>query len=236
MSKTAWSPVGTTKRIDAADLRKLLTKVAVQQTAQPRLVGDGPSEFSTCTSLEPSPRFVWDTNGFYRSLGVATDATRGEMARAYLARDGHSSVRLTHILTTLLDPYLRSRYDATPLGMLWADDDALQHRITNYDDGMEIVTVGTTPWSIYVLGIRDELIDHELIDAWRAAVVDACMRLGIVRNLAVGLCSNEFDPHVRAVGQRLAIFLPIGVATKAALDYSAYRVATGLTAWGNDGS
>lgn len=86
------------------------------------VVGHGPTTASTCTVLDVPGRFIFDTNRYYADLGVRTDATRRELREAYQAKAGHTSTRLTYVFKQLLDPQIRSRYDATPLGSLFLDD------------------------------------------------------------------------------------------------------------------
>lgn len=88
----------------------------------PRLVGYGPPTFSTSMELAVPHRVVWDTNGYYRELGVGVDATRAQIKEAYREKQGWKSARLTYITTQLLDSKVRERYDATPIGMLFLDD------------------------------------------------------------------------------------------------------------------
>lgn len=86
------------------------------------VVGHGPTTASTCTVLDRPGRFIFDTNRYYADLGVKTDANRRELRKAYQARDGSNSARLTYVLKQLLDPDIRRRYDATPLGSLFLDE------------------------------------------------------------------------------------------------------------------
>lgn len=208
-------------RIGSADLRRLLTKVALEETRLPRLIGDGPAEFSTSLAVDIWPRLTFDTNGFYRSLGASPSAKRGELSRAYLSLGGQRSVRLTKIIKTLLSSPLRRRYDATPLGMFWADDDALQH-LLDEDSGCEPeVVVGAWPWAIYLLGAEEHSIDWAAVSLWRTAVIDAFSRVSGCRpTMAVGMCSSVLEPHVRLVGARLVAFLPVGLAIKDASEYA----------------
>lgn len=87
----------------------------------PYLVGHGPVECSTCTALSVPRVIVWDSNGYYRELGVDSTATRAQLRRAYVGRGGSSSARLTYALKQLLDPEVRAAYDATPLGRVFMD-------------------------------------------------------------------------------------------------------------------
>jgi hypothetical protein len=89
---------------------------------QPRLVGWGEVEFSTSLELVSPYRMVWDTNGYYRELGVKSRATRREIREAYQAKAGWRSTRLTYIVSMLLNAKTRAAYDRTPLGMFYVDD------------------------------------------------------------------------------------------------------------------
>lgn len=88
----------------------------------PRLQGSGPPECSSCTELSVQPAHIWDVNGYYRDLGVPTDATRKQMRLAYQAQDGPNDKRLTYVFKQLLNPETRRLYDLTPLGELFMDD------------------------------------------------------------------------------------------------------------------
>lgn len=87
----------------------------------PRLVGHGPPTFSTSVELVKPYQIVWDTNGYYRDLGVRTDASRAELRSAYQKKRGWRSTRLTYVLRQLLDTETRRGYDSTPLGSLYFD-------------------------------------------------------------------------------------------------------------------
>lgn len=88
----------------------------------PRLEGDHRNpDFSTSVTVAPYLPHVWDVNGYYRDLGVRTDATKAELRDAFLTRGGHQSARLTFVLKQLLDDRVRARYDATPLGSIFFD-------------------------------------------------------------------------------------------------------------------
>jgi hypothetical protein len=92
------------------------------------LVGDGPR---TCTSVRTVasrrlPR-VYDVNGFYEALGVATDADRVALSAAYLARGGQSDRRLTEILMILRDPHKRAAYDRMLPHQRFAESELIAH-------------------------------------------------------------------------------------------------------------
>jgi hypothetical protein len=96
--------------------------LAEPKAQDPRLVGPHYlAMMSTCIELEPYDPFVWDVNGYYRELGVPTNASKAEIRRAYLALNGHASDRLTYIVKQLLDPEIRREYDLTPSGQKFYD-------------------------------------------------------------------------------------------------------------------
>lgn len=88
---------------------------------KPYLFGDGPPTVSTGLDLVPWPAIVWDANGYYRELGVSHRATKKELVEAYRSKHGQASARLTYILRQLLDPEIRRKYDATPMGSVFFD-------------------------------------------------------------------------------------------------------------------
>lgn len=91
------------------------------------LVGDGPR---TCTSARAvvslRPSRIYDVNGFYAELGVAPDANRHALAKAYVALGGQSNSRLTEIMSILLDPLKRHAYDRMLPHQRFADTDTVQ--------------------------------------------------------------------------------------------------------------
>ena len=90
---------------------------------RPCLVGYGPTEFSTSLALEPYPSIIWDTNRYYADLGVSPRASRVEIRRRYQELGGPNNVRLTAIVKTLFNPQERLRYDLTPLGSFFIDEE-----------------------------------------------------------------------------------------------------------------
>lgn len=88
----------------------------------PVRLGVGPDVWSTCTALVPVVPVCHDVNGYYRELGVDWQATRKELAQAYMARGGMGSVRLTYVFKQLLNRKVREAYDKTPAGEVFLDD------------------------------------------------------------------------------------------------------------------
>lgn len=79
----------------------------------------------TTVELRSRARIIWDANKYYRDLGFAFPftPTRKQLRLAYFDHDGLDDVRLTTVMKFLLNPKLRSAYDATPLGELYLDED-----------------------------------------------------------------------------------------------------------------
>lgn len=100
--------------------------------SRPARVGDGPVEFSTCTELRPDrtrrERPVWDTNGYYRLLGVSPDATRKALRIAYDRCGGPDDPRMTYALRVLLSERGRAYYDRVPLGEQMLDPEVRARR------------------------------------------------------------------------------------------------------------
>lgn len=86
----------------------------------PSLVYRGPEQFSTETDLVPiSCLPCWDVNRYYRDLGLAhpyTNASRGDVRKAYLAVDGSNDHRKTFVFKQLLNRETKAAYDRWPLG------------------------------------------------------------------------------------------------------------------------
>ena len=49
---------------------------------RPFLVGVGPAEFSTSVAIEPWPSIIWDTNLFYRDMGIHPKVDRKRIKQA----------------------------------------------------------------------------------------------------------------------------------------------------------
>jgi hypothetical protein len=99
--------------------------------AGPQLVGRPENAvLSTSTALVPAPprpaAIVHDVNGYYRRLGVPPTATKREIREAYQDLDGQSSVELTRIFKTLINPKLRAAYDAKQPGSTYFDAAAVE--------------------------------------------------------------------------------------------------------------
>ena len=118
----------TIKRFSGQELTDLKSRLL--DVGKPVLIGYGSPEFSTSHGLEIYPSLIYDTNSYYSQLGVGVRATRKEIRESYQRRDGENSLRLTMIIGVLLNPKRRRRYDLTPLGSLFLDDELI-HAMRN---------------------------------------------------------------------------------------------------------
>ena len=95
--------------------------------------GSGPGCFSTSrqVGLRRAP-FAWDTNGWYRSIGIPfpyTDASVADLSRSYIASGGQGDARATYCLKRLLHRATREEYDRQPLGTVFLDDELIQAQV-----------------------------------------------------------------------------------------------------------
>lgn len=220
--------------------------VVESKVYEPRLVGGGCPEFSTCVELVLVRPFVWDTNGYYRDLGVSTVATRGEIGEAYLAKNGDQSVRLTYVARQLLDPEVRSRYDSTPIGSIFRDDEvetwireakiaAIREAILKGEVTSEEVLEGEEPPDEMVLDTASPSRENGQVPpssrrhlpnayyAWQAPFVDDGI-LAIWKSLLAAAMCRRGEHRQIAVGLQGAInepfvVLPVGYRTVVFLDY-----------------
>jgi hypothetical protein len=183
----------------------------------PRLVGDGPTEFSTSGVVDITPRFVWDTNGFYRALGVSTDAPRRAVARSAvgalngLLHDPDAFRWADRAVRILLNPSLRKKYDATPLGMFWADDERLLRRERQLPgDEEELVAVEGWPWSYYVFGLDESDLDEVSMAEWRALVCMACIDRDVSAQIGLGLASGG-GIELLQIGYRVVVMVGLDI-------------------------
>lgn len=188
---------------------------------RPRKIGDGPATFSASTTLDRQP-FVWDCNQLYARLGLATDATRVEIARAYLDLDGHLDYRLTYAFAMLVNKATRRFYDAMPLGSILSNDPDLAVGIAL--DQFEPIT--ESAWGYYLDADLDEPPPEWSPDMWRHALADAFAGTALDGTmLCVGATGS--DPRIAVLGYNLVIFTIVDIADVRAY---AHAVASELLA------
>ena len=173
-----------------------------------RSVG-GVQRFYPSTAIE-SPIGGWDTNCFYRRLGVPVDATRQEIARAYIELDPEqSSLWYATAARVLLSRSDRKRYDAVPLGAFWGDDPALvQSRVSG-----ELGGAASVEWGVYA--------DRSVTDAqaagvpgeWRWMLAEALaphfVNFPHRPSIAVGVTARSRDSRWQQVGLCAVLFVPL---------------------------
>jgi hypothetical protein len=143
---------------------------------KPYLVGYGPAEFSTSMALEPWPSIVWDTNLYYRDIGVKVKATRKQIRSRYLEINGESSVRLTMIAEVLLKADRRLLYDLVPLGSHFYDDEiehAMRQRIT--EEINKRIAEGERPEDVFDEN-HDDDIEEQLMNANTQLMINRALR------------------------------------------------------------
>jgi len=188
---------------------------------RPRKIGDGPATFSASITLDRQP-FVWDCNQLYARLGVSTDAARIDIAKAYLALDGHLDYRLTYAFAVLANKAVRKLYDSMPLGSLLSTDPDLAVGIAL--DQFE--PVGDSEWSYYLDADLDEAPAHWSPDVWRHALADALAGTAL-DGLALCVGVTASDSHISVLGYNLVIFTIVDITDVRAY---AHAVASELLA------
>ncbi len=206
-----WSPKGQTIRLGDRGLRQPLPSLS-----QPiRLVGDGPCVASTSHDIERQP-FCWDTNGFYRRLGLPPGAPRIEVARAYMDLDGHRSIPMTNAAEVLLNRRTKPLYDALPLGTLWPNDVLLVEAVLSGD--FEVAKLQDDDWAFYVDSIDPSVVDRDQLGVWRFMIAYLLWRAhSPATHFAMG--ARRGDGNVSVVGFRLVAFVPVD--SKPAWEYCA---------------
>lgn len=223
----------TARKLGTDELLKLYERLrseaaAATDPSRPRLVGDGPVEFSTALGLDITPRFVWDSNGFYRRLGVPTNASRREIARAGVAAmlactTKEEERRVDAIVRTLIDPARRRSYDATPMGAFFAFDPYLldQRLLAGLPD---LVPVYGWPWAYYIVQCNDDALIEQDMGSWRTHIANALHGVIEPNKFALGIAPGEAI-SIDLIGHRIVIF--VGVALKPSWDY-AHAIAAEL--------
>lgn len=93
----------------------------------PMLQGSGPLEATTSRELSVVPAFIYDVNGYYRTLGIDPNAipkpTRANLRRAFyeLQPRGPEDEWITFCFQQLFNPVVRAKYDMSPFGSTFFD-------------------------------------------------------------------------------------------------------------------
>lgn len=100
---------------------RLSSQVYQRSIDDPQVARYGPFEFSTSLDLDIRNRIIYDTNGYYRDLGVDPRATKAEIRDRFAEIDGWSDERLTYIARVLLNDDRRDVYDSLAPGDIYFD-------------------------------------------------------------------------------------------------------------------
>lgn len=212
----AESPRGLT-RLTEQRIKDLLRPPATRLVGAPEHCLASPAQH---VELQP---FCWDTNGFYRRLGLAPGAPRIEVARAYMAMDGHRSTRLTRAAITLINRFTKVAYDRIPLGSFWMlDEDLDAGRL----DG-DLVAAEDDGWAYYVSDVPDDYVPgDELIAAVLATITLDVWNQGCPIPFAIGFST---EPRLQVVGRRIVAFAPLTI--QEAIEYSHHVASQIVNLW-----
>jgi hypothetical protein len=155
---------GPTRQRGARTLTRSMIERTIRQATigLPRKVGNGPGVFVPTTSIERQP-IRWDTNCFYRRLGLTPDATRLDIVRRFLELDPQQSfIRLAYAAQVLIDKESRQRYDALSLGCFWAQDPDLVEAVLG--GGLGDVS---DQWGVYADSTVTDEQARSLSPEWR---------------------------------------------------------------------
>lgn len=211
--------------------------------AEPIAILTGPLVFPLHGVVDIYHRWVWDTNSYYRDLGVAYDASRRQLMDAYIARSGSESVRLTFVLKQLLDPDVRARYDSTPPGSVFFDStiakaiyeaapkvvveegerpDSSAENTASAIDSKDRIRLGSdAQWGFYLWGTHG---DADVLRRWMMCLCRALSSSPV--RVAVGSAAGPEDAFVYDHGSHRIAFLRVGVEPTDAL---ASTLATALS-------
>lgn len=199
---------------------------------QHRRVG-GHAAFPPTVAIERQP-FRWDTNGFYRRLGLATTATRLDIVRAFLALDPRQDfLHLAVAAEVLLSKAKRPRYDALPLGTFWAEDPAL----TQAKMSSALAGVSVDEWGVYADGTVTDEQAQRLSPLWRGLLATALGAvIGDLHPLPfVGVGATTEAQRWAQVGYFAILFVPLD--EEPSLEYvraaavKLMEIATPMRAW-----
>lgn len=235
MSSTLLGPTGKPLR---RDRRQTMTQERLQQSrlgqmraTSPRKIGDGPAAFSLSMTVELQP-FRWDTNSFYRRLGLEPDCERIDIAAAFTDAPrptAEADLYYTTAAKALLKKDVRRRYDSIPLGAFFGDDPDLDDARTSVDDEDGLASPTLNEWAIYA----DPCVSDEVAKAWdptplRTEITQALSNWGSrFDSPCIGLGITRTNPRWDMVGNFPVLFF--GVDTEVTREYIV-RVANAFIA------
>lgn len=210
-----YRPIGETikrgqRPLKSSEIREAMMRM---QRTGPRKVGSGSASFSPTIIIEQQP-FRWDTNCFYRRLGLDPSATRLDVVRAFqsLEPQDQGFIRFAVAAEVLLSKEKRSRYDRLMIGNFWPGDPDL---IASQLDG-EMGAIDQDEWAVYA---DSEVSDEDalkLTSDWRnqlsavlAEKFSHSMTPGQVPHIGVGVCPTVFHSRWEMVGWYAVYFVPL---------------------------
>lgn len=117
--------------------------------SEPSLVGDGECLFPCTVEVDIQP-FRWDTNGFYRRLGIGTDASRVEIGRAVIEAPRPTADDDRRIITAasaLLKKKRKAQYDRLVLGRFYGEDPDLIESVLSEENEADETPAGWSHWA-----------------------------------------------------------------------------------------
>ena len=194
------------RNLTQTDIREAMRMISQRG---PRKVGDGPAAFPPVTSLERQP-FRWDTNCFYRRLGLDPHATRLDIVRRFLDLDPRQDfIRLAIAAEVLLNKEKRSRYDALVIGTFWGDDpDLIDRRVTG-----ELGAPDLGQWAVYAdPRVTDEQA-RVFTSEWRtmltAELAPKFAQFPQVPLVGIGVTPSIMTARWEQVGAFVILFVPL---------------------------
>ena len=211
MSQWDGQPMGETIRRGTKTLTTGEIREAMRVIGQrgPRKVGDGPAAFTATTVIDRQP-FRWDTNCFYRRLGLDTSVSRLDILRRFLALDLQQDfLRLAVAASVLLSKEKRSRYDALILGTFWGEDpDLIDTRVRG-----ELGGQFDNEWAVYADPKITDQQARALSSEWRTMMVaELAPRLAHLDQapfIGVGVTPTVFTARWEQVGMYAVFFVPL---------------------------
>ena len=224
-------PRGQTIRRDRRQTltnRELTKSLQSAMKDRPRKVGKGPAAFSLCLDLDRQP-FKWDTNSFYRRLGLGPDASRVDIAREGQRRTDRVSVeehlRMTTAAKAILKKKKRPIYDAVSLGDFYADDPALDRSRTELEtNGEALEDPSQWTWAVYA----DSCVTNEEAEAWDSSPFRSSLTLALASwgrsfdDPMIALGVTRTDPRWEQLGDFPVLF--VGLDSEPSEAYTAHVV------------